>query len=69
MKYSNTYYKLVAVSLFALLTAILAGMQEMPTICAISSTAAFVCWYVSVMLPIHEKYRKGYKKNKGSIEL
>jgi|688.fasta_scaffold548437_1 hypothetical protein len=69
MKYSNTYYKLVAVALFALVTAILAGMEQSPTICAICSASAFVCWYVSMMLPINEKYRKGYKQNKGSIEL
>lgn len=69
MKYSNTYYKLLSVALFALVTAILAGMEQSPTICAVSTVTAFVCWYVSVMLPINEKYRKGYKQNKGSIEL
>jgi len=69
MKMSNTYYKLIAVALFALGTAILAGMEHMPTICAVSTVTAFVCWYVAVMLPINEKYRKGYKQNKGSIEL
>jgi len=69
MKMSNTYYKLLMVAVFSLVTAILAGMQEMPTICCVSTVASFTCWYVAVMLPPYQKYRAGYKKNKGSIEL
>lgn len=69
MKFSSTYYKLMAVAAFGLLTAILAAIEHMPTISAVAFACTFVCWYGGVMLPIHEKYRKGYKKNKGSIEL
>jgi hypothetical protein len=69
MKMSNTYYKLIAVALFGLITAIFAATQEMPVICAFCSAATFVCWYGAVMLPPYQKYRAGYKKNKGSIEL
>ncbi len=66
---SNTYLKLIAVALFGLITAIFAGMEHMPTICACASACAFVCWYGAVMLPPYQKYRAGYKKNNGSIEL
>lgn len=71
MKMSSTYLKLVGLSLFGLFAAFAAGYNQEPTLCAIASTLSFVCWYVAVMLPPCEKYRKGYKhhKNKGSIEL
>ena len=66
---SSTYLKLVGLALFGLVATIAAGYNHEPTLCAIASTLTFICWYVAVMLPPYEKYRKGYKQNKGSIEL
>jgi hypothetical protein len=69
MKYSNFYYKVNAVAVFGLIATIFACWAQSPTIAAVLTVLTFICWYAGAMLPPCEKYRKGYKKNKGSIEL
>ena len=69
MKYSNFYIKLVAVTIFGLAATIFAGWAQSPNICAVCTVMTFCCFLAAGNLAPCDKYRKGYKQNKGSIEL
>ena len=69
MKYSNFYIKLIAVTVFGLAATIYACWANSPTIGAVCTALTFLCFLAAGNLAPCDKYRKGYKKNKGSIEL
>jgi len=69
MKYSNFYIKLVAVTIFGLIATVFAGWAHSPTICAVCTALTLFCFVGAANLAPCDKYRKGYKQNKGSIEL
>lgn len=69
MKYSNFYIKLVATTIFGLVATIFACWAQSPTIAAVLTGITFCCFYAAGNLAPCDKYRKGYKQNKGSIEI
>ena len=69
MKYSNFYIKLVATTIFGLIATVFACWANSPTIGAILTGMTLCCLYAAGNLHPCDKYRKGYKQKKGSIEL
>lgn len=69
MKYSNFFIKLIATTIFGLAATIFACWANSPTIGAVLTGITFCCFYAVLNLAPCDKYRKGYKQNKGSIEI
>jgi hypothetical protein len=69
MKYSNFYIKLIAVTIFGLAATVFACWANSPTIGAILIGISLCCVYAAGNLAPCDKYRKGYKKGKGCVEL
>ena len=69
MKYSNFFIKLIAVTIFGLIATIFACWAQSPTIAAVLTGMTLCCVYAALNLHPCDKYRKGYKVKKGSVEL
>lgn len=57
-RYSNYVIGMFIASLFFLGLSIEAGLENMPSGCAVLIIISFCLWYVGVMAPDHEKYKE-----------
>lgn len=69
MKYSNFFIKLIATTIFGFAAMVFAAWAESPMICCALFILTLFCFVAAGNLAPCDKYRKGYKQNKGSIEI
>lgn len=65
-KYTNYFKAMMMTSVAFVAISIAAAYDHEGTICAITTTVAFISWFVGAMSPDSEKYTPNYlRKHKG----